>query len=58
MRMDRLDMRILELAEELKVEISDMIAVCILLEIPASSRISCLTKDHIEQLVHYYENQN
>ena len=51
-------MRVLELAEDLKVEIADMIAVCIVLHIPANSRISCLTKDHIEQLVDYYENQN
>jgi len=45
--------RVLELAEQLEVVADDLIAVCALLEIPATSRISCLNKEHIKKLIDY-----
>ena len=46
--------RVLELAEQLKVGTDDLLAVCTLLEIPATSRISCLSPEHIQKLTDYY----
>ncbi len=46
--------RVLELAEQLKVGTDDLLAVCTLLEIPATSRISCLSHEHIKKLTRYY----
>tara|TARA_Y100001968_G_scaffold315448_1_gene342059 strand:- start:2328 stop:2492 length:165 start_codon:yes stop_codon:yes gene_type:complete len=53
-----MSIRVLELAEKLKVDTADLIAVCVLLKIPATSRISCLTNDHIEKLTEYYAKRN
>ena len=47
--------RVLELAEKLKVGTDDVLAVCALLEIPATSRISCLTNEHIKKLIEYHQ---
>ena len=49
--------RVLELAEQLKVGTDDLLAVCTLLEIPATSRISCLSPVHIKKLRDYYIEQ-
>ena len=49
--------RVLELAEQLKVGTDDLLAVCTLLEIPATSRISCLSPEHIKKLRDYYIEQ-
>ena len=48
--------RIIELAKKLEVETSDLIAVCVLLQIPASTRISCLSKEQAKVLINYYKN--
>ena len=45
--MKGMTLRVLELAEQLKVGTDDLLAVCTLLEIPATSRISCLSPKHI-----------
>ena len=50
--------RVLELAERLKVGTDDLLAVCTLLEIPATSRISCLNAEHIQKLTAYYKHKN
>ncbi|WP_320667470.1 hypothetical protein [Prochlorococcus sp. MIT 1307] len=34
-----------------------MLADCALLEIPATSRISCLTNEHIKKLTDYHQSQ-
>ena len=49
--------RVLELAEQLKVGTDDLLAVCTLLEIPATSRISCLSSEHIKKLRTYYQEE-
>ena len=49
--------RVLELAEQLKVGTDDLLAVCTLLEIPATSRISCLSPEHIQKLMAYYQEE-
>ena len=49
--------RVLELAEQLKVGTDDLLAVCTLLEIPATSRISCLSPEHIKKLRAYYQEE-
>ena len=50
--------RVLELAKQLKVGTDDLLAVCTLLEIPATSRISCLNTEHIKKLFKYYEQES
>ncbi len=47
--------RVLELAKKLKVGTDDLLAVCALLEIPATSRISCLTQKQIKKLIDYHQ---
>ena len=47
--------RVLELAEQLEVVADDLIAVCALLEIPATSRISCLTNERIHKLIEFHQ---
>ena len=51
-------LRVLELAEKLNVGTNDLIAVCTLLDIPASSRISCLTNQHAKKLIEYYKGKH
>ncbi len=51
-------LRVVELAEKLNVATNDLIAVCTLLDIPASSRISCLSKQHAKKLIDYYKGKH
>ena len=48
--------RVIELSEKLKVGTDELLAVCALLEIPATSRISCLNKEHIKKLIDYLQS--
>ena len=48
--------RVLELANKLTVGTDELLAVCALLQIPATSRISCLTNEHIKKLTNYYQS--
>ena len=50
--------RVLEIAEQLEVGTDDLLAVCSLLQIPATSRISCLSPEHIKKLMAYYEKKS
>ncbi len=50
--------RILELAEQLRTTTDDLLAVCALLEIPVTSRISCLTDEHVQNLTTYYQENS
>ena len=50
--------RVLELAEQLKVGTDDLLAVCTLLEIPATSMISCLNTEQVERLNDYYKEKS
>ena len=49
--------RVLELDEQLKVGTDDLLAVCTLLAIPANSRVSCLSPEHIKKLTAYYQEE-
>ena len=51
-------LRILELSEALNVESSDLLAVCAILKINATSRLSMLSFEECKQLTDYYENKN
>ena len=33
----------------------DIIAICVLLDIPANSRISCLTDENAQKIIDYYK---
>ena len=50
--------RVLELADQLNVGTDDLLSVCALLEIPATSRISCLSSEHITKLTDYYNKSD
>ena len=55
--MKGMSVRVLELAEQLEVGTDDLLAVCTLLEIPATSRVSCLSPVQIKKLRDYYIEQ-
>ncbi len=48
-------LRILELSEQIQKSTDDIIAICALLDIPATSRVSCLTDEHAQKIINYYE---
>ena len=48
-------LRVIEIAKRLNKNTDDVIAVCILLNIPANSRISCLSDEHVKKLTAYYK---
>ena len=49
--------RVLELAKKLKIGSDDLLAICVLLDIPATSSISCLTSLQAK-VVSDYEKKN
>ena len=51
-------LRVKELAEALKVDCSEIIATCTILNIPASSPLSTLSVDQCKDIVDYLENNN
>ena len=50
-------LRLLELSEALNVDSSDLLAICAILKIKATSRLSMLSFDECKQLTDYYENK-
>ena len=50
--------RVLELSEALKVDICDLLAVCAILKINATSRLSKLSFEECKMITDYYENKN
>ena len=48
-------LRALELADALKVDIADLLAVCMILKINASSRLSMLSFEECKMITDYYE---
>ncbi|WP_072013309.1 MULTISPECIES: translation initiation factor IF-2 N-terminal domain-containing protein [unclassified Prochlorococcus] len=50
-------LRVLELSEQLQKDADDIIAICVLLDIPASSRISCLTNENAQKIIDYYKEK-
>ena len=51
-------LRVLELSEALNVDCSDLLAVCAILKIKATSRLSMLSFEECKQITDYYENKN
>ena len=51
-------LRILALSEALNVDCSDLLAVCTILKINASSRLSMLSFEECKKITDYYENKN
>ncbi len=45
--------RVLELSEQLQKNADDIIAICVLLDIPANSRISCLSNEDVQKIIDY-----
>ena len=50
-------LRILELSEAINVDSSDLLAVCAILKIKATSRLSMLTFEECKKITDYYENK-
>ncbi len=51
-------LRILELAEALEADYSDLLAICAILNLPATSRLSMLSFEDCKKLTDYYEDKN
>ena len=51
-------LRVLELSEALNVNISDLLAVCAILKIKATSRISMLSFEECKNITDYYDSKN
>ena len=51
-------LRVLELSEALDVDSSDLLAVCAILKIKATSILSMLSFEECKKITDYYENNN
>ena len=51
-------LRVLELSEAINVDVSDLLAVCTILKIKATSRLSMLSFEECKNITDYYENKN
>ena len=51
-------LRVLELSEALNVDSSDLLAVCAILKIKPTSRLSMLSFEECKKVTDYYENKN
>ncbi len=51
-------LRVLEISEALNVDSSDLLAVCAILELNATSRLSMLSFEECKKITDYYENKN
>ena len=51
-------LRVLELSDALNVDNSDLLAVCAILNVKATSRLSMLSFDECKKITDYYENKN
>ena len=51
-------LRVLEISEALNVDSSDLLAVCIILKINATSRLSMLSFEECKKVTDYYEHKN
>ena len=51
-------LRLLELSEALDVDSSDLLAVCAILKIKATSKLSVLSFQECKKITDYYENKN
>ena len=51
-------LRVLELSEALNIDSSDLLAVCTILKINATSRLSMLSFEESKKITDYYEKKN
>ncbi len=51
-------LRGLEVSKALNVDSSDLLAVCAILKIKATSRLSMLSFEECKKITDYYENKN
>ena len=51
-------LRVIELSKALKVDSSDLLAVCAILKYSASSRLSMLTFEECKVITDYYERNS
>ena len=51
-------LRLLELSEALNIASSDLLAVCAILKIKATSRLSMISFEECKRITDYYENKN
>ena len=49
-------LRVIEVSEALSVDSSDLLAVCAILEIKATSKLSMLSFEECKKITDYYEN--
>tara|TARA_Y100001935_G_scaffold224330_1_gene200440 strand:+ start:187 stop:354 length:168 start_codon:yes stop_codon:yes gene_type:complete len=50
-------LRVLELAEALNVDVADLLAVCSILKLNATSRLSMLSFEECKKISDYYEKE-
>ena len=50
-------LRVKELAEALNIDPPEIIAICTLLKIPASSPLTALTLDQCKEIIKYFSNK-
>jgi len=51
-------LRVLELAKALDADYSEIIAICAILNLPATSRLSTLSFEDCKKITDYYEEEN
>ena len=51
-------LRVLEISEALNVDRADLLAVCAILNLKATSRLSMLSFEECKKITDYYENKN
>ena len=51
-------LRVLELAKALEADYSDILAICAILNLTATSRLSTLTFQDCKKITDYYESNN
>ena len=51
-------LRVLELSEAINVDSSDLLAVCAILKIKATSRLSMISFEESKKITDFYENKN
>ena len=51
-------LRVIELAQALEADYSDILAICAILELKATSRLSTLSFEDCKKITDYYERKN
>ncbi len=51
-------LRVLELAKALEADYSDILAICAILNLTATSRLSTLSFEDCKRIADYYESEN